>query len=295
MPVPERHPRAGGDPALQRNPPSGGFLFGRSMERKSPQRCGLFRGRHPLGKRIAATDRITMNASKRLRHRVAKNMPLVGDVKILLPNEKSARKVRHLRPRRNFQSNPGPSNSHEIRLPHRCTDALAQARCGPARVRTARCAFARKRQAELLRQHPHRLILSHRGDRSPRSPEATRTPSGSSTRGRVRFGARTKESHESNAIASRSRSIRALLARGRETPRRRRDAPCLDASARAASGCDRTRIGAFDVMSEAPMRSIDDRSTAVRACMPVRCARHCRGVCRGSGDGVPRSDVSSVG
>ena len=143
--------------------------------------------------------------------------PLVGDVKILLPNEKSVRKVRHLRPRRNFQSNPGPSNSHEIRLPHRCTDALAQARCGPARVRTARCADAPNQQAELFRHHHHRLILSHRGDRSPRSPEATRTPSGSSTRGRFRFGARTKESHESNAIASRSRSIRTLLVRGRET------------------------------------------------------------------------------
>ena len=76
-------------------------------------------------------------------------------------------------------------------------------------------------------------------------------------------------------------------------PRRRKDAPCLDASARAASGCDRTRIGAFDVMSEAPMRNIDERSTAVRACMPVRCARHCRGVCRGSGDGVPQADDSS--
>ena len=77
-------------------------------------------------------------------------------------------------------------------------------------------------------------------------------------------------------------------------PRRRKDAPCLDASARAASGCNRTRIGVFDVMSEALMRNIDERSTAVRACMPVRCARRCRGVCRGSGEGVPRSDVSSV-
>ena len=28
------------------------------------------------------------------------------------------------------------------------------------------------------------------------------------------------------------------------------------------------------------MRNIDERSTAVRACMPVRCARRCRGVCR---------------
>ena len=59
-------------------------------------------------------------------------------------------------------------------------------------------------------------------------------------------------------------------------------------------GCDCTGIGVFDVMSKTPMRNIDERSTAVRACMPVRCARHCRGVCRGSGDGVPRSDVSSV-
>ena len=98
--------------------------------------------------------------------------------------------------------------------------------------------------------------------------------------------------HDQNAIASRSRSIRALAGPRQGNPRRRKDAPCLDASARAASGCNRTRIGAFD---EAPMRSIDERSTAVRACMPVRCARHCRGVCRGSGDGVPRSDVSSVG
>ena len=36
---------------------------------------------------------------------------------------------------------------------------------------------------------------SHRGDRSPRSPEATRTPSGSSTRGRFVFGVRAKEIH----------------------------------------------------------------------------------------------------
>ena len=238
--------------------------------------------------------RIEMDAPDAACRATSGIQPLVGDVKILLPNEKSVRKVRHLRPRRNFQSNPGPSNSHEIRLPHRCTDALAQARCGPARVRTARCADAPNQQAELFRHHHHRLILSHRGDRSPRSPEATRTPSGSSTRGRFRFGARTKEYTRSNAIASRSRSIRTLLVRGRETPRRRKDAPCLDASARAASGCNRTRIGVFDVMSEALMRNIDERSTAVRACMPVRCARRCRGVCRGSGEGVPRSDVSSV-
>ena len=141
--------------------------------------------------------RIEMNAPNVACRRAARIPPLVGDVKILLPNEKSARKVRHLRPRRNFQSNPGPSNSHEIRLPHRCTDALAQARCGPARVRTARCADAPNQQAELFRHHHHRLILSHRGDRSPRSPEATRTPSGSSTRGRFRFGARKRKSTRS--------------------------------------------------------------------------------------------------
>ena len=220
--------------------------------------------------------------------------PLVGDVKILLPNEKSVRKVRHLRPRRNFQSNPGPSNSHEIRLPHRCTDALAQARCGPARVRTARCADAPNQQAELFRHHHHRLILSHRGDRSPRSPEATRTPSGSSTRGRFVFGARKRKPTRSkrDCIALPKHPDSADPRQG--NPRRRKDAPCLDASARAASGCNRTRIGVFDVMSEALMRNIDERSTAVRACMPVRCARRCRGVCRGSGEGVPRSDVSSV-
>ena len=198
-----------------------------------------------------------------LCRRVARNPPLVGDVKILLPNEKSARKVRHLRPRRNFQSNPGPSNSHEIRLPHRCTDALAQARCGPARVRTARCAFARKRQAELFRHHHHRLILLHRGDRSPRSPEATRTPSGSSTRGRFVFGARKRKSTRSkrDCIALPKHPDSAGPRQG--NPRRRKDAPCLDASARAASGCNRTRIGAFD---EAPMRNIDERSTAAQAC-----------------------------
>lgn len=83
-----------------------------------------------------------------------------------------------------------PSNSHDLRLPHRCIAAVAQARCGPARVRTARRAPARKRQAALLPHHHHRLILLHRGDRSPRSPEATRTPSGSSTRGRFVFGVR---------------------------------------------------------------------------------------------------------
>ena len=99
--------------------------------------------------------------------------------------------------------------------------------------------------------------------------------------------------HDQNAIASRSRSIRAFAGPRQGNPRRRKDAPCLDASARAASGCNRTRIGGFDVMSEAPMRNIDKRSTTVRARMPVRCARYCRGVCRGSGEGVPRADDSS--
>lgn len=238
--------------------------------------------------------RVEMNAPHGACRTRAKILPLVGDVKILLRNRKSARKVRHLRPRRNFQSNPGPSNSHEIRPPHRCTAARAQARCGPARVRTARCTAA-SQQAELFRHRHHRLILLHRGDRSPRSPEATRTPSGSSTRGRFRFGARTKDTHTNKRDCIALPKHPGIAGPRQGNPRRRMDAPCLDASARAASGCDRTRIGAFDVMSEAPMRNIDERSTAVRACMPVRCARHCRGVCRGSGDGVPRSDVSSVG
>ena len=39
-------------------------------------------------------------------------------------------------------------------------------------------------------------------------------------------------------------------------PRRRRDAPCLDASARAARGMQRTRIGAFGETPQAPMRNI---------------------------------------
>ena len=69
--------------------------------------------------------------------------------------------------------------------------------------------------------------------------------------------------HDQNAIASRSRSIRALAGPRQGNPRRRKDAPCLDASARAASGCNRTRIGAFD---ETPMRSIDERYPAVQAC-----------------------------
>ena len=158
-----------------------------------------------------------MNTPNVACRRAARNPPLVGDVKILLPNEKSARKVRHLRPRRNFQSNPGPSNSHEIRLPHRCTDALAQARCGPARVRTARCADAPNQQAELFRHHHHRLILLHRGDRSPRSPEATRTPSGSSTRGRFVFGVRAREIHTIKTRLHRAPEASGLLlARGRE-------------------------------------------------------------------------------
>lgn len=79
----------------------------------------------------------------------------------------------------------------------------------------------------------------------------------------------------SNAIASRSRSIRALLARGREKPRRRMDAPCLDASARAARGMHRTRIGLFD---ERPMRNIartvhsgaGSHARPVRAALPWR-------------------------
>lgn len=78
--------------------------------------------------------------------------------------------------------------------------------------------------------------------------------------------------HDQNAIASRSRSIRALLARGRETSRRRRDAPCLDASARAASGCGRTRVGAFDSRRRRQCGTSLERSTAarVRKARPVR-------------------------
>lgn len=55
------------------------------------------------------------------------------------------------------------------------------------------CSFA---ASGIISAPPTSTDLSHRGDRSPRSPEATRTPSGSSTRGRFRFGARTKESHD---------------------------------------------------------------------------------------------------
>ena len=73
-------------------------------------------------------------------------------------------------------------------------------------------------------------------------------------------------------------------------PRRRRDAPCLDASARAARATQRTRIGFFD---EKPMRNTGRTVHSGAGSLPARCARRCRGVCRGSGEGVPRADESS--
>ena len=154
---------------------------------------------------------------------------------------------------------PAISRTHEFHdavLPHRSTDAIAQARCGPARVRMARRAVA-SRHAALLRLHLHRLILSHRGDRSPRSPEATRTPSGSSTRGRFVSGVRKGIHHTIKTRLHRAPEASGLLlARGRETSRRR--------SGCAVPGCFGTggkRMQShtdwrFRCTSETPMRSI---------------------------------------
>ena len=49
-----------------------------------------------------------------LCRRVARNPPLVGDVKILLPNEKGARKVRHLAFRRFFEHTNSMTHSFHI-------------------------------------------------------------------------------------------------------------------------------------------------------------------------------------
>src|SRR5688500_19939247 len=60
---------------------------------------------------------------------------------------------------------------HEVIRPHRQPDCTAALRPRPGRVRPA----VRRMRAHGL--HPTRLIPA-RGDRPPRSPEATRTPSG---------------------------------------------------------------------------------------------------------------------
>ena len=130
--------------------------------------------------------------------------PLVGGVGNSLQNANDARKVRDLRQPAIVERR----ESHEAFLAHRSRHAIAHARCGPACVRIARRAAALQ-PAELPRLHLHRLILAHRGDRSPRSPEATRTPSGSSTRGRFVSGVRKGISTRDQRDALRSRSIRA--------------------------------------------------------------------------------------
>ncbi len=165
-----------------------------------------------------------------------------------------------------------PCEFHEALLPHRSPHAIAQARCGPARVRTARRAAALQ-LAELPRHHLHRLILSHCGDRSPRSPEATRTPSGSSTGG-ISFLAFAKDPS--------TRSTRLHLApeaSGHCWPEAGNTAKALMRRAlmlrHGRRAMQRTRIGLFD---ERPMRNIartvhsgtGSHARPVRAALPWR-------------------------
>lgn len=76
-------------------------------------------------------------------------------------------------------------------------------------------------------------------------------------------------------------------------PSRRREALCPDASARAVRRATAThralapaRIG---VWRQTSMRSIGRRFRSGTGSHPVRCARPCRGVCRGTQDGVSKT------
>lgn len=219
----------------------------------------------------------------------SRTVPLVGNVKFLLRNEGNARKVRDLR-----QS--AISRTHELHdafIPHRSIDAIAQARCGPARVRMARRAVA-SRHAELLRLHLHRLIPPHRGDRSPRSPEATRTPSGSSTRGRFVSGVRKGIHH-----TIKTRLHRAPEASGHCWPEagKRREGAGMRRAWMLRHGRQADAVAHGLALSiHVGGANAEHRSNGPQRhgfARPVRCARRCRGVCRGSGEGVPRADESS--
>ena len=184
---------------------------------------------------------------------------------------------------------PDTADFHDARIPHRSRHAIAQARCGPARVRMARHIPAAT-HAELSRLHQHRLILAHRGDRSPRSPEATRTPSGSSTRGRFVFWRSQGKPFQQKRDGIAHPKHPGMLARGRES---RAGAGCAVPGCFGTGGGGMHRNGLAVLTSRQCATSLE-RSTAVRARMPVRCARHCRGVCRGSQEGVARADDSSA-
>lgn len=178
-----------------------------------------------------------------------------------------ARMVRGLRHCATFSQH---ANFHEDLLRHRQPDCTAALRPRRGRVRPA----ARRTRTQGL--HPPRLTFA-RGDRSPRSPEATRTPSGSPPGGVLFSGVRkgTPKVYR-DCIALPKHPDCAGPRQGK--PRKRIDALCLGASARAAGGCGRARIGAFD---EAPVRNIvrtvhsgtGSHARPVRAALPWRMPR----------------------
>lgn len=175
-----------------------------------------------------------------------------------------------------LSANESKTNCHEFRLPHR-SQAMHVAgipRYGPSRA-------ARTRAAGRL--HPFRLI-SCPGDRSPRSPRNANALGSAS--GGVFFCAFAME------FMRVFRVIGSHPQASGHGPPEERDFRC-EARKRCARMLgtgggrmrSRTRIGAC---TGANAKHLSKGFPAVRARMPVRCARRCRGVCRRPGEGVSR-------
>ena len=162
-----------------------------------------------------------------------------------------------------------------------------------ARVRMARHVPGPEARYAQRRFRPHRLIFAT-GDRSPRSPRKANAL-GLTIRGffisGVRKGSLVSRSKPLSRLHRAPEASGHLLARGREN-REALHAPCLDASARAAAGCTRNEL-AF--LTRRQCGAPFERSTAAWVHSPIRCARHCRGVCRGSQESVPRTTLAQLG
>ena len=126
------------------------------------------------------------------------------------------------------------------------------------------------------------------GDRSPRSPEATRTPSGRQPRGRFVFGVR-KGIHESTNVYGVRFALKhpAATSRGRGAAATGTCALRPDASARAVRETD-SRNGTSEAKVAARLstriagwrqpaiRSIEPTGSRGMGSSPIRCARTCR-------------------
>ena len=157
----------------------------------------------------------------------------------------------------------------------------------PARVRMPGHAARPQARSAQRRFHPNQLIFAT-GDRSPRSPRHANAL-GLIIRGFFIFGVRKglSESLYRDCIALPKHPGFCWPEAGKTA--KALHAPCLDASARAAARCTRNEL-AF--LTRRQCGTSFKRSTAAWVHLPIRCARRCRGVCRGSQEGVPRKTMA---